>query len=62
VILTLEKQTTTLNEQLLQKGYAKLDKSYKLKEELNSWVQLESKAQDKKLAIWKYDDDEEDFY
>jgi hypothetical protein len=40
----LEKQPTTLNEQLLQKGYAKIDKSYKLKEELSAWLQLESKA------------------
>jgi len=46
----------------LSKGFAKLDKNYKLKEEFKNWVDLENKILDKKLGMWKYDDKIEDEY
>lgn len=49
-----------LNEQLLAKGHAKLDKSVKLPDELKNWTAVEGKAMDKKQGVWKYDDDEEE--
>ena len=44
---------------LLAKGYAKIDKNYKLKEDYSSWTSIEKKALDKKLGMWKYDDEED---
>ena len=51
----------SLNEQLLAKGHAKIDKAVKLPDEYKNWLPIEEKAMDKKYGMWKYDDDEEDY-
>ncbi len=42
---------TSLNEVLLEKGYARVDKEY-LPDELKYYLELEKEAREKGLGIW----------
>jgi len=50
-----------LNETLLRAGKAKLSKNVKLPDELAHWRQTHAQASEKKLGMWKFDDEEEAF-
>lgn len=58
VLLHLE-DNTCVNEILLQKGHAKLDKSVQLPSKFESWKIIEDTASEEKYGMWKYDDEDD---
>lgn len=50
----------SFNVQLLRKGYVKLDTQIELPEGLADWGKEQEYAEDKKLGIWNFDEEDDE--